>query len=227
MSTRLASGSIGTHRARPIGPGISRLRPVPSDCRVVHEGKHLFFAGERDHDAFLVRSGNFKSYTIYADGEEQIVGLHGAGDVVGFDALFGIPAQCSVVALNTAHVQVLLMVGNMTSTDAEHGCTQLVFHAMYQELQRFTRLLHIERHPIDRRLAEFLLDFAERQSQRGMSRSLLMLPVSRRDLARYLGLAPETLSRTLTSFQTHGLIELNNREVAIVDRAGLKAMAAG
>lgn len=200
-------------------------RSKPSSCRVIHHGEHLIHAGERDHDIYLIRSGNLKSYTIYADGEEQIVGLHGAGDVVGFDAVFGTQSLCSVVAVATAHVQVLELSRNVMPQTPDDGYLPLVFQAVYQELMRATRLLHMERHPTDRRLAEFLLDYSDRQHRRGMCPDRLMLPVSRRDLARYLGLAPETLSRTFSALQAGGLVELDNREVIITDRPKLEALA--
>lgn len=215
----------GSPRGYHVWPSVSDIRPASANCRVVHAGEYLYHAGDRRHDAYLIRSGNFKCYTVYANGEEQIIGLHGAGDVVGFDAFFGIQAQCSVVAMDTGHVQALPLTGKSMAENDGPGSTQLVVQAMYKELLRFTCLLHMERHPTDRRLAEFLLDFSERQRQRGMSPDRLMLPVSRRDLAAYLGLAPETLSRTFSSFQATGLVELTNREVTIADRAGLEALA--
>ncbi len=201
--------------------------PAAELCRVIQGGDHLFHAGESNQDAYLVRSGNLKRYTVYPNGEEQILGLHGPGDVVGFHVLLDIPAQSSVVALDTAHVQVLPLLRKSLLDADGAGNAQVAVQAMYQELLRLSRLLHIERHPIERRLSEFLLDYSEHQRLRGLSRNCLMLPVSRRDLARFLGLAPETLSRTFSLFQARGLIKIDNREVIITDRQGLEALAAG
>jgi CRP/FNR family transcriptional regulator, anaerobic regulatory protein len=201
--------------------------PATDHCRVVQGGGHLFQVGETSQDAYLIRSGNLKRYTVYPDGEEQILGIHGPGDVVGFHALFEIPAQSSVVALDTAHVQILpLLRKSMLDADGA-GSAQVAVQAMYQELLRMSRQLHMERHPTERRLAEFLLDYSEHQRLRGLCRDRLILPVSRRDLARFLGLAPETLSRTLSLFQSRDLIELDNREVMITGRQGLEILASG
>jgi len=201
--------------------------PGADRCRVIQGGDHLFRAGEHNQDAYLIRSGNLKRYTVYPNGEEQILGLHGPGDVVGFHVLFDIPAQCSVVALDTAHVQVLPLLRKSLLDADGAGNAQVAVQAMYQELLRLSRLLYIERHPTERRLAEYLLDFSEHQRLLGLSRDQLVLPLIRRDLARFLGLAPETLSRTLSRFHSLGLIEIDNREISITDRQGLETLAEG
>lgn len=198
-----------------------------SQCRILHTGDHLFFGGDQDHDAYLIRSGHVKSYTNYENGEEQILGLHGPGDVLGFDALLGQPSMCSARVVDTAHVQVIAQPAQCLSAIHDSEMAQVVLYGLYQELLRSTRLLHMDRHPAERRLSEFLLDYSERQCARGQSCDELMLPVSRRDLANYLGLAPETLSRTLSNLQTDGVLEVDNRHVGILDRDALAGIAQG
>lgn len=224
MNPSALAGKISGHQS----PTAASSRVVATeDCRVVHAGEHLFHAGETSQVAYLIRSGSLKSYTVYADGEEQILGLHGSGDVVGYHVLLDIPAQSSVVALDTAHIQTLPLLRKSLLDADGAGSAQIAVQAIYQEMLRLTRLLHMERHPTERRLAEFLLDCSEYQRLRGLSRDQLMLPVSRGDLALYLGMAPETLSRTFGLFQARGLVKLDNRQVTIADRAGLEALAAG
>lgn len=193
--------------------------------RILKSGEHLYRAGETSTDAYLVCSGALESYYIHADGEEQILGLHGVGEVVGFDSLFSEPASASVKAVNTSSIRILPNPARMLGL---HDCgseARTILYAMRDEIRRCTQRLHMERHPSDRRLAEFVLDFSERAGKRGQSTTCLVLPVSRRVLSRYLGMAPETLSRTLSNFQARGILYVNNREISIVEPAVLRAIA--
>lgn len=226
MSARVSAFST------PRGPGSERCRqPVPATMepsvprRILRCGEHLFHAGETYRNPYLVCSGYLESYYVHADGEEQILGLHGAGEVVGFDALFGASSSTSVKAIDTASVQVVRTREGLLGLSDYGPELCAVITAMHEEIQRFMRRLHIERHPSERRLAEFLTDFADRAERRGLSSTLLVLPVSRRLLARYLGLAPETLSRTFSSFQERGILRVESREVAILDRTALQTIA--
>ncbi len=193
--------------------------------RILRGGEHLFHAGETCSSAYLICSGSLESYFVHADGEEQILGLHSAGEIVGFDALFGAPASASVKALDTVSLQILRHPGRQLGLDDCSPDVRAVITAMHAEIRRFTRRLHIERHPSERRLAEFLIDFAEGADKRGMSRTRLALPVTRRLLARYLGLAPETLSRTFSNLQDRAILSVDNREVVILDYTALQAIA--
>jgi CRP/FNR family transcriptional regulator, anaerobic regulatory protein len=199
--------------------------PHPPVRRILKPGEHLYHAGESCTEAFLVCSGSVQSYYVHADGEEQILGLHGAGEVVGFDSLLGLPSGASVKAVDTSGVQVILNPARLLDLDGSRPEARMLLLAMREEISRCTQRLHMERHPSERRLAEFLLDFAERAGHRGLSSQRLVLPYSRRVLSRYLGLAPETLSRTFSQFQSRAILEVNNREVNIIDLAALKAIA--
>jgi len=204
-----------------------KTRPTPSHRRILSPDEHLFHAGELYEHAYLVRAGRLKSYRVFEDGEEQILGLHGPGDIVGFDALLGQPANHSVTAVDTSSVQVIMNPAAALEHGDDTGLARLMIEGLYRETLRLSQRLRMERHPSERRMAEFLLDFAERQRASGLDDQHLTLPISRRSLARYLGLAPETVSRTLSSFQARELIEVRNRKLAICDPAGLAALARG
>jgi len=78
------------------------------------------------------------------------------------------------------------------------------------------------------RLASFLTRLAERQVQLGGPEGHVHLPMTRLDIADYLGLTIETVSRVFTQFKTSGLIKLlPGNEVALPDPAALKALGEG
>lgn len=210
--------------AKPVAwPG--RIQGSASLRRILQAGQHLFQDGEAGHQAFIVRSGHLKSYRIHPDGEEQILGMHGPGHMLRCEALIGKPANCSVIALEIASVEVVdLSRVTLRSGEQSDGMIHLV-EEMYRELQRLSRMLFMDRHPADRRLAEFILDFSREAQQRGRCQLDLILPFNRRDLASFLGLAPETLSRTFTRFQEQGILLVDNREIHVLDYPALQNAA--
>ena len=74
-------------------------------------------------------------------------------------------------------------------------------------------------------MAAFLMALSRRYSQRGFSAARYHLTMSRTDIANYLRLAPETVSRVLRRFQDEGLIEVERRELEIRDEPRLHALA--
>ena len=80
-------------------------------------------------------------------------------------------------------------------------------------------------HTADERLAAFLLDLAGRYSARGFAASAFRLVMPRADIANYLRLAAETVSRVLRRFQDQNLIHVDGREVQLADKAALQKMA--
>lgn len=78
----------------------------------------------------------------------------------------------------------------------------------------------------DERMAAFILSLSRRYAARGYSASRLHLPMARADIANYLGLAAETVSRVLRRFQQDGLIVVDRRELEILDPTRVGALAA-
>jgi CRP/FNR family transcriptional regulator, anaerobic regulatory protein len=75
------------------------------------------------------------------------------------------------------------------------------------------------------RLARFLLQLSRRMAECGQSSRRFHLRMSRRDIASYLGVAHETVSRSFGSLSRWGWLRVDNREVEILDLPGLKQFA--
>lgn len=84
-----------------------------------------------------------------------------------------------------------------------------------------------EQHSSEADAAAFLLGFGARLTRRGLVRNHFELPMSRQDIASYLRLAPETVSRVLSGFREWGWIGLNRREIRPLDRPVRKALSPG
>ncbi len=77
----------------------------------------------------------------------------------------------------------------------------------------------------DERVAAFLWRLSQRYAARGLSASRFRLPMARTDIANYLRLAAETVSRILRRFQDEDIVRVERREIEILDRGRLEALA--
>jgi len=79
----------------------------------------------------------------------------------------------------------------------------------------------------EERLAAFLLNLSQRYATRGLSPTQFQLRMSRHEIGSYLGLKLETVSRTLSLLQQHGMIRIHIKSIEILDLAGLQACLSG
>jgi CRP/FNR family transcriptional regulator len=194
-------------------------------------GERLFRPGDRQSMLYVLRGGALKTLAPGADGEENLLGFHVPGELVGLDALANGNHLCEAVALVDSHV-CGIPYSELTSLTADHP---EIGRRLFQLFGRGTldSQDHVQlliRRQADERVALFLLsmlhryrkDIAETGGQPGAQ---LALPMSREDMARYLGLALETVSRGLTRMQERGIIEVSGRQIRILDHAALEALA--
>ena len=99
---------------------------------------------------------------------------------------------------------------------------QLMSHQLHQEYRLFQLL---GTHSTEQRLATFLLNYASRLHENGMPYLEFRLPMTRRDIADYLGIALETVSRVFKQFQDKGLLEVRGKMTRICNVDGLNALA--
>lgn len=197
----------------PLGRAQSRRARAPIKAQgIVQRGEHLVHAGERIDSPYLIVAGVLKSYLGDENGKECVVGFHMPGDVVGFEALLGRKAFCGVLALETAEVLPLRSPSSLGPDLMTEMC---------REILRLVHLLQMDRCSTDSRVARFLLNYSELQEQRGCSPYNLVLPMARYDLARYLGLATETVSRVLSRFRDLGWLTVDKNHITIQDAASL------
>ncbi|MGF1613559.1 MAG: helix-turn-helix domain-containing protein [Gammaproteobacteria bacterium] len=216
------------HVCLPAGLGTESLErlhsvtPRPSSLERAH---HLFRPGEDLQALYVVKSGSLKVYKPLADGDEQIVGFHFPGELIGLDGLAGNRHACAATALETT------AVCEFPITQLHGMCRQ--YPPMRQELNRLMgnhlkhlreMLLLVGRKSAEGRLAGFLLDLSDRLLARGLSPHQFYLSMSRLDIANHLGLAVETVSRVFSRFQDEGLLSVQLRHLSIHDPHRLRAL---
>jgi CRP/FNR family transcriptional regulator len=189
-----------------------------------HAGSFLFHQGDPFRCISVVRLGTVKTYAVDRQGREQILGFHMPGDVIGFSAIDEGRHPCNAVALDTVAVCRLPFQRTVELAARMPGLQARLFRMMSREIACAARQSCSTN--ADERLAAFLISMADRMGARGYSSTRWQFTMSRMDIASYLRLAPETLSRLLRRFQAEGLVMIDGREVEVRGRERLQALAA-
>ena len=200
-----------------------RFEQIVHRSRPIQPGEHLVRAGDEFRSVASVRTGCFKSYVIDHEGQEQVLGFHLPGEIIGLDAIHSCKHVANVVALDTSAVCGLTF--DTVSQMARH--MPELQHELFRVMsQRISELETIAGDlSADERIAMFLLSLSDRFSRRGYSDKEFILAMSRRDIASYLRLATETVSRVLARFQKAGVVKVDRKQVQILDIDELKVIA--
>jgi CRP-like cAMP-binding protein len=184
--------------------------------------EEIYGEGEDAEFVYKVASGAVRTYKLMRDGRRQIGGFHLAGDLFGLD--LGDSHHLTAEAVTDS--KVLVFKRRQVEALAAHNLSA----ARELWLMTANHLQHAEKHMLLlgrktalERLAAFLLEMDARSGGSG----LVELPMLRRDIADYLGLTLETVSRSFSELQGEGVVELDGaRHVALRKRALLEAMGA-
>ena len=188
------------------------------------KSEFLYRAGEPMTSLYTVKTGAFKANIDSADGQENIVGFFLPGELIGLDGIASGEYQCDIIALGDAHVcQLSYPEFQRISNDFPKLREEILSIASNNMTTAQKMLFFVGKRPVEERLAMFLIGLSQRYGARGLSDLRFQLSMSRHDIANYLGMAPETISRQFKRMQDQGLILINNREITIVNLPKLRA----
>ena len=205
-----------------------RLDEIVRRKRPIERGERLFRCGDALTSVYVARQGAFKTVTLSESGEEQVVGFHLAGELMGLDALGTGSHRCEAIALTTSHVcevpfQDLASVASQLPT-LQQQLLRVIGQSADRDQDHMEMLV---RRQANERIALFLHGLSERLRRLGESGSQFKLPMSREDIARFLGLALETVSRGFSRLQEEAVIVVVGRRLEILDHAELDRLAHG
>ncbi|HET8764282.1 MAG TPA: helix-turn-helix domain-containing protein [Rhodanobacter sp.] len=198
-------------------------------CLVEHvgpfrAGEHVFRTGDPFRAIYAVRTGSVKTRLFDRDGNEQVLGFYLPGEVVGLNAIYPEHFPCDAVALEDTQFCRFSFPAMSALAARQPNVQQHLFRLISKELGAVSLLAGD--HSADERMAAFLIDLSNRYASRGYSGTRFHLSMSRGDIANYLRLAAETVSRVLGRFRSQGLIALEGRELVLLDEDGLCEMGA-
>ena len=205
---------------------LAQLDDMIKRRRTLKKGEMLYRNGDPLRAIYAVRRGAFKTAGLMPDGRVHVTGFFLAGELLGFDAITADHHPCDAEALETSEVCEIPYHELEELAQRIPGLQHQLLKIMSREIVRDEQLLILlGRMTAEERLASCLLSFSRRQARLGLNATDIGLPMSRQDLGYYLGLALETVSRLFTRFAADGLIEINGRQVRLLDLGRLHAMA--
>jgi CRP/FNR family transcriptional regulator, nitrogen fixation regulation protein len=202
------------------GGGLAEALDLAGAPMPFSRNMEIFGEGEPAEYLYRVVSGAVRTYKLLNDGRRQIGGFYLPGDIFGLevgemhrlsaeavcDSKILVVKRSTIVALAARQSEVATELWTLTARELAH-------------LQNL--MLTLGRKTAQERLASFLLEM----SARGQAGDLVELPMSRQDIADYLGLTIETVSRTLTQLENNEAIALpSSRRVVLRNMAALKRM---
>ena len=187
-------------------------------------GEHVFREGDPFGAIAAVRAGTVKTYQIDRNGHEQVLGFHLPGGVIGLNAIHDDRYPCNAVALDTVMLCRFSFPKISVLATRVPGLQKQLFRLRSRDIGRAALLAGDW--SADQRMAAFLVGVSRRLAARGFSSSRFQLTMPRTDIANYLRLAPETVSRVLRRFQEEGVLQVERRELELLDRDALEALAA-
>ena len=198
--------------------------PLQTAGTVIHfvEGREIFAEGGNTESFYKVVSGVVRVCKFLSDGRRQIEAFHVAGEVFGFELgderhmSAEAVSDCTLVSYRRHGVEQIAQRNEAVS----HQLLQLAMHNLAQA-QDHSMLLG--RRGAAEKVAGFIIGWAKRCRTEGV----VHLAMSRQDMADYLGLTIETVTRSLSQFERDGVIALpSTRQLKVLDADALEDLAA-
>lgn len=184
---------------------------LPAAMSYYHANEVIYAPGDAAGPLYLVVTGAVRIVRLTQDGRRQISGFHFAGEVFGFEA--DEEHHCYAESVDGAGVRLL-------RPTAGRGFGQSAMMIALRSLQRaHDHAVLLGRLSATEKMSAFLLDLLDRQG----SDHIVNLPMQRNDIADYLGLTFETVSRVLRVLKDRGLIRLARvDQIEVLDPASLE-----
>ncbi|MFL1404143.1 fumarate/nitrate reduction transcriptional regulator Fnr [Marinobacter sp. M1N3S26] len=207
---------------------MNRLDDVVNRDHIINRGEQVFTQNAPFRSCFAVKSGAIKTSVVTESGEEQITGFFMPGDLVGLDSMSDDTHASSAKALERTSVCEIPVDQLEKLVHIMPGLQHHILHLMSQEIRNSHQLsVLLSKNTAEERIAALLLSLSTRFHRRKLSPTHFNLPMARNDIANFLGLAVETVSRVFTRFQNQGLIRARGRDIELVNIEALQAMALG
>lgn len=208
------------------GQGAEAVLDIPVRSRLLHKHEKLVSDGDAFHALYAVRSGALKIYKTTENGEEQIVDFCLPGDLIGLEAYHSGEFNSHAIALDTSSVCALERGDVERLCDTSSAFRRAFFKRMSGAIVRGEDfLVTLGTRDACQRLAAFLVTLTEYYGGHGYSRVEFVLPMSRADIADYLNLAVETVSRLFSRLQSDSCVRVKRSAVTVLDLDKLYAAA--
>ena len=209
------ASEVAEHRRHELDRIVRRNRALK------HES-HLFNAGQQFRSICVVKSGTIKTYRLSREGDEIVTGFHLPGELIGLDAIGKAQHPEFAVALDDGRYCDIPYRDFQKVLNESPSLNQLMLKLLSADMAETRELLLvIGRMDARARVATFLLNMSRRLKRRGEDGMRFRLAMDRRDIANYLSLTIETVSRTLSWMQKQEMLTVRGKLVQLLDHEAL------
>ena len=187
------------------------------------EGEHIFREGDPFTAIAAVRAGTVKTYVTDSEGREQVLGFFLPGEIIGLNAISQARYPCNAVALDSVLLCRFSFPNIAALATRMPGLQEQLFRLLSLDIGKASLLAG--NFTADERMAAFLISISRRYAARGFSATRFRLTMSRTDIANYLRLAAETVSRVFRRFQDEGIIAVERREIELCKPDAIEELA--
>ncbi len=195
---------------------LKELEQIIITAQILDKNNSLFSIGESFSALYVVHSGMFKSTRVDENGKERILSFHLPGEIMGLDGIYADTYQSTATSLTMSSYCKIPFEHLLDLTEDCPAIQKNLLKIMSKEI------FSCKKNYIDigskAKLALFILTTSQRFKTRGYSDNEFFLPISQRDIANYLGMAEETLSRIFKKLQTNGSVEYKKHILTIINR---------
>jgi len=192
--------------------------------QLFHRNEFIFKENTRFTHIYIIRSGSVKTYNVTPDGTTVITGFLYPGELMGLNAIASEHYIENALALDTVSVCALNYAEFESLSTQFAGFNKQLIKLMSEKLASVC--ISNLSCSAESKLAVFLLTISKKMKNYGTSGVDFSLSMSRVDIAKYLGLATETVSRILSKFQLNSLLSYSNKNIQLKDITKLEALAA-
>src|SRR6516162_5550589 len=209
------------HRVPPPGASQTGAIELMGACMSFAANAEIYGENEPAEYLYKVVSGTVRTYKVLVDGRRQIGAFHLPGDIFGFET--GDEHTFSAEAITDCKIIVIKRSTVMALAARDNDVARQMWELTACELRRVQEHSLVLIKSAEERVAGFLLEMAERAP----SGRVVELPMSRQDIADYLGLTIETVSRTLKHLENAAAIEVpKRRRILLRNRSTLRRLNA-
>ena len=188
-----------------------------------NKGEIIFSEGDEGNGFFVIAEGRVKVFKLSTEGKEQILHIFGPGQPFGEAPVFaGQKFPANAQAIEKTRVLFFLRVSIVNLISANPSLALNMLAVMSNKLRQFAvQIENLSLKEMPARLASYLLRHADEQDQD----DVVILKISKGQLASTLGTIPETLSRMFAKLSGRNLISVDGKKITLLDRRSLEDLA--
>jgi CRP-like cAMP-binding protein/FixJ family two-component response regulator len=190
--------------------------------RTYRKKEFVFFEGQQPNNLYLIAKGQVKTYKSNNNGKEFITGLHGPGEFMGFVSLLeNKPHNDSAIVVKEADIYLIPQQDFLTMIYTNKEISRKFISMLSSHLyEAENTMFELAYQSVRQRVANILIKLDNQNGDVNSDHS--SISVARKDLSKMVGTSTESLNRTLADFKDEGLIEIQEKEIKIVQRSKLE-----